>query len=120
MWAVPKIMDDWPDLASLEPEEELLFYDSPKLFTVRDRKQRLLLAYECAEDQSIRRYLVVPISPTQLVDLTQGRLSVRNALINQGWTWLVDINRDGEISSQGLIEPATLPVDALPRPEAYL
>jgi len=120
MWAVPKIMEDWPDLVDFEPEEELFYYDSPKLFTIRDRRRRLLLVYQCDEDEKVQRYLVVPISPVQLIELRQGRVSLRNALTNQGWAWLVDMSHDGEISSQGLIEPTTLPVDSLPRPEAYL
>src|SRR5688572_6119946 len=120
MWAVPKLVDDKLELDSFEPEQILDFYDSPLLFTLRDRHGRLLLAYRCDANGSTERFLVVPTSARQIAELQGHRISLRDALLNQGWTWLVDLEGSGHIENLGLIDPTTLPEDSLPRPEAYL
>lgn len=120
MWAVPKFSDDRLELDDLSPEEVLDFYDSPKLFTVRDRRKRQLLVYQCGQDDSVERFLVIPTGPRQLADLKHNRISLRDALTNQGWTWLIDLDRSGQITNLGLIDPMTLPTNALPVPGAFL
>lgn len=120
MWAVPRVSNELCDLGDLEPEEVLGYYDGPILFTTRDREGNLLLANQCDINGSTQRFLVVPISPSLLADLREGRVSLRDTLTQQGWTWLVDLEGSGNVVNLGQIDPATLPIDALPRPEAYL
>jgi hypothetical protein len=115
MWSLDARKTDWPELASLTPERVLDEYDGPRLFTLRSRDGHLFLAYKCAEDQDAERYLVVPTHEALIGQLESNAVTLRDALIGHGSVWLLDRHLDGTTCVLGAVDPANLPVSALPR-----
>ncbi len=85
------------DWLTFQPAQVLYEFDGPRIFTCRDDDGALFLAYQCCEDADEYRLVVVPCSDELLERLTQGELTVLDAL-NQPDCWLFSLNHDGEPS----------------------
>jgi hypothetical protein len=104
------------ELSSLQPDRVLDEYDGPRLFTLRSLDGKLLLAYQCGEDDSRERFLIVPADERLIADIVSNRIALRDALVGRGgWAWIVDRLRNGSLTSPGAIDPSALPNEALPR-----
>jgi hypothetical protein len=99
----------------LTPRLVLDEYDGPRLFTVQSGDGDLLLAYLCAQDDDIERFLIVPADEALISAIDQSKITLKEALIGRGWAWLVDRHKDGTLSNLSKVEPTTLPASALPR-----
>jgi hypothetical protein len=95
MWAVSGQPATWPRIAALVPDEVLDDYDGPKLFTMRSEDGGLLLAYQCGEERSLARFLLVPFDEALVSELRSNKLALRDALTQRGWAWIVDRFKDG-------------------------
>jgi hypothetical protein len=115
MWTVATRPANWPLLDSLAPKHVLDEYDGPRLFTVESAEGDLLLAYLCAQDDDIERFLIVPADAALVSAIDQSKITLREALIGRGWAWLVDRKKDGVLSNLCKVEPTLLPTSALPR-----
>jgi hypothetical protein len=114
MWTVEGQETDWPKLESLQPKRVLDFYDGPRLFTVRTPEEFELLVYQCGEDLDADRFLLVPASKKLVAEIEGNLISLRDALTQQPWAWLIDRSRDGTLSRPFAVDPLKLPEDALP------
>lgn len=94
------------EIGNLRPERVLYEFDGPRIFTARDPKERLLLAYCYAEDTNRSSLFVVPFSSRQLTQLEEGTRTVRAAL-SESWIWSVEVER----SSNGPITRECFEVD---------
>ncbi|MGC8474743.1 MAG: DUF6575 domain-containing protein [Acetobacteraceae bacterium] len=110
----------WPRIDHLRPVHVLDEYDGPRLFTLRAEGGLLLLAYQCAEDATGERFLLVPAGPDLIDAIERNDIPLRTALLRAGWAWIVDRRRDGGCSPLRRIDPATLPANALPAADVYL
>ncbi len=120
MWTVVTRPSQALRLKRLVPERVLDEYDGPRLFTVRSDQNDLLLAYLCAQDADVERFLVVPTNDMIINDLEKSEIAIRDALVGRGWSWLVDRMKDGSISILGALDRGVLPEDALPTRGARL
>jgi hypothetical protein len=120
MWTVVTRPSQALWLKGLVPERVLDEYDGPRLFTMRSDQNDLLLAYLCAQDAEVERFLVVPTNDMIINDLEKSEIAVRDALVGRGWSWLVDRMKDGSISILGALDPSAVPEDALPTHGARL
>jgi hypothetical protein len=102
-----------------QPSEVLDQYDGPRIFTLTDRQDESCLAFWCDGDGECERYLVVPFSPSLRQELTEGRISVSEAL-DQPRLWVVDIDKTGRPSRSWRSEFSRLPRDILPEPGTML
>jgi len=101
------------------PSEVLYDFDGPRTFTLRDAEGELYLAHWLDEDTDTARYVVVPFSDALLAELTNGQISVRDAL-DQPRVFAIDIGYDANVRAAWRVELGDLPVDALPRPTTML
>lgn len=115
MWSAPNRPSDWPMVNRLSPVEVLDEYDGPRLFTILSTDGHLLLAYQCGEDESTERFLLVPADAVFVQQIKDNIVSIREALLSRCWAWLIDRNRDGTLSGLTAVYPNELPETALPR-----
>ena len=118
MWQVKGIQTatDWLDF---EPIHVLYEFDGPRIFTCRDRKGRLFLAYLSNEHETGFRFLVVPFSTELEYALTTGQMDLRDTL----WlprVWIFDLQTDWIPVRAWEASAAALPADLLPRPGVML
>lgn len=106
----------------LDPREVLFEYDGPRLFTVENARGDLLLAYWMGEvGDGVSRFLVVPASDLLVTEMINGRITIRAALEQQSWAWVVE--REDATDALGKIERVdvtALDERLLPRPGALL
>lgn len=102
-----------------EAIEVLIWYDSPRTFTLVDNDGGLCLAHWLDEDIETMRYLVVPVSTKIIDQLKTGELSLKEGL-EQPRLYVVDQANDGEIRSIWLVRSADLPQDVMPVPRTML
>src|SRR5262245_26208320 len=114
MWTVEGQETDWPKLDSLQPERVLDYYDGPRLFTVRTVEGFELLVYQCGADSDADRFLLVPANEKFLAGIEGNLTSLKEALTQQPWAWLIDRGRDGTLSRPLAVDPLKLPDYALP------
>lgn len=120
MWDFAGEEVTWPRIDHLRPEHVLDEYDGPRLFTLRAEGGLLLLAYQCAEDATGERFLLVPAGPDLIDAIERNDIPLRTALLRAGWAWIVDRRRDGGCSPLRRVDAASLPATALPAEDAYL
>jgi hypothetical protein len=68
------------ELGELHLDETLLFYDTPVLFTCRDRLNHAYLAVAIDQDDSSEVFLYLPISEDRLTSLRTGWVSLNNVM----------------------------------------
>src|SRR5580658_7738640 len=115
MWTVAARPTNWPPLDTLAPKHVLDEYDGPRLFTIQSCDGDLLLAYLCAQDDDIERFLIVPADEALVSAIDQSKMTLKEALIGRGWAWLIDRHKDGKLSNLSRVEPTSLPASALPK-----
>ena len=115
MWAVDGRTQSTELLGSLAAERVLYEFDGPRIFTSRTREGALLLAYLCDQDGEVDRFLVAPANESEVAQLEQGALPVREAL-TRSWLWVVDRGRDGTLMHAWDCSGHALPADVLPAP----
>ncbi len=120
MWQLTGPESPWPRIDSLQPEHILDEYDGPRLFTLRAADGGLLLAYQCAEDGEVERFLLVPTDAAQVAALEANEIPLRTALLRDGWAWVLERRRDGTLSQLRPVSPGDLPDSALPAADAFL
>lgn len=98
---------------SFVPEEILYDFDGPRIFTARNRYGDILLAFQCDEDETVSRFVVVPCDATLVDALKVGRRSVRDALA-QPWTWVVDQPHGQPVRGAWRAQLASIPKVLLP------
>ena len=98
----------------LMPVRVLDEYDGPRLFTVRSQDGYDLLVYHCGEDASVERFLLTPIESGRIDKIEANDLTLREALTD-GWLWIVDRDRSGNLTKPTRVSASNLPTNALPR-----
>lgn len=98
---------------SFEAEEILYYFDGPRLFTFLGRDGDLLLAYQCDEDATVSRFVVVACDAGLVDAVTTGRCSIRNAL-TQRWTWVVDQPHGQPLQAAWRAQLSSVPQELLP------
>ena len=88
--------DNTEFLAELTPEDVLLYYDGPRVFTARSSKGHLLLVSWLRELDEGERYVVCPISLKTLQALRNNQLTLRDAL-DSSVLWVVEQAFDGKL-----------------------
>ena len=119
MWEVPGESIAPERFDPFHPSKVLDHYDGPRIFTLTDRQNEFCLAFWCDGDDESDRYLVVPFSPSLRQELTEGRISVAQAL-DQPRLWVVDIDKTGRPSRSWRSEFSRLPREILPEPGTML
>jgi len=119
MWEVAGHESPWLRIGEMKPIKVLDEYDQPTIFTVVTETGDQLLAYQCGMDRGVIRYILVPIDDRIISDLERNLVTVREALSDRGWTWLVERTRAG-ISIPRAVNFLDLPPTALPKPGARL
>ena len=105
-------------IKEISPVEILYDFDGPKIFTVKDKTNNLLLLYQCYEDDKLRRFLMVPTNDDTIRLLKSNELAVYVAL-KQPWSWYLDIINDDVI----FIRPVNIndvPVSYFPKSDVLL
>ena len=120
IWTVATTACPWFKLSRLVPERVLDELDGPRLFTARTDDGQLVLAYLCAEDAEIERFLLVPTSGQILQSIERNELTLRDALTQQAQMYLADRHFDGSVTGTEQVDAARLPESALPRHGVYL
>jgi hypothetical protein len=118
-WNVSGIEYPTDFFGSFEPVDILYDFDGPRIFTTNKENFGIFLAYQCAEDADLSRYIVVPANNALVDALRAGHATMRDAL-HQPWMWLVDRRHSGEIARARKIDFHELPEGALPRPGVLL
>ena len=113
MWTVAGTPVDLDQFLPFKPSEILYEFDGPRIFTFTNKDEELFLAYQCDEDESGLRFVIVPFSTELKARLVNGEVSVREAL-NQPRLWLMDVANEWKPSSAWRAKLSTLPEDALP------
>lgn len=113
MWPVEGSETATAYFSNLRPERVLYDLDGPAIFTTRDIFGRLLLAYQCDEDEVTSRFLVVPCQEEKVSRMEAGRASVR-AVLSGSHGWIIDVLHSGEVKRAWLVRQDALPDDALP------
>lgn len=107
-----------PDrLGNLKPVTVLS--DTPSTFTCMDANEDLMLAYQCSEEGSTRRYIVVPFADSLVSQLQAQTLGIREAL-TQIRTWIADVDASGKVTGAWKTELTKVPDNVLPKPGSKL
>lgn len=118
MWQVTgaQTSGSWLDL---EPITVLYDFDGPRIFTCKDDRGKLFLAYQCGEANRIMRFLVVPFSEESEQRLTTGQDSLHDVLMRPQ-AWVFDLDFQWNVIGTWRIEVENLPTDCVPRPGVML
>ena len=104
----------------LEPVTVLYDFDGPRIFTCKDNRGRLFLAYQCGEDHQTMRFLVVPFSEDSEQKLTAGEDSLHDVLMRPLRAWVFDLNFQWNTIGAWRVEVENLPSDCVPSPGVML
>ena len=118
MWKIPELSGVAAKGFDLTPHQILDEYDGPRLFTVVEGSD-LYLVYQCGEDGTIERFLIVPTNRQILKNIENSTVTLRDALTSS-WAWIADRRRDGSVDPAVRVDPSLLPQNALPRPGVTL
>jgi hypothetical protein len=110
---IPGKPADPAQFAPFHPATVLYELDTPRIFTLVPADGELYLAHWFDESETAVRYLIVPFSAALQLRLTDGRLSLRDAL-DQPRLWAVDVNDAGELIGATRTTLEDLPADELP------
>ncbi len=120
MWWVPEGQPVDPSfLGDFQPETTLYEYDAPLVFTCRDDRDGLLLAYNLLGEGDVLRFLVVAVDETVIAGLTSGRTDIIGVL-RQPRTWIVDVAQGWRIQRAWRATFERIPADRLPKPAVML
>ncbi len=104
-------------------DEELAYYNGPRLLLQRGKDGELYLAWWNDEDDALERWLCLPLSEARLHAVLSGEMASRDAIENpeDGYLLVVDIDLETDAVARTVkTTAAALPQDTLPRPEAKL
>ncbi len=109
------------DLSTSSFEEVLIYYDGPRLVLRRSLAGQLYLAWWSDSDESVERWVYLPLSESRLRQILTGEIPSRDALNNpeDGYLLVADIDTDGSFETIMAVA-SSLPQDALPVEEATL
>lgn len=119
MWQVNGRTLNAERFGTFEPVRILNDYDGPKLFTFWDADGALCLACWSDESPERIRFLVVPVTDADIIELTTGVVTVREAL-QKPRLWILDIDNDWSLLGAWLVDPVSVPKDAQPQPGVML
>ena len=117
--SIPGIM--LPDLPWREItfDQVLLYYDGPRLLLRRTDDGQLYLAWWSDADESVDRWLYLPVTTSRLRDVLTGKTPSRNALNSpeEGYVLAVDVSSETDDIIQAVKTNASaLPQDSIPLP----
>ena len=104
-------------------EKVLQYYDGPRLLLQKSHDGQLYLAWWCDSDESVDRWLYLPLSEGRLNTILSGEVSDFDALNNpeDGYLFVVDVDLDTDSIVQTILTDANaLPDDILPDPAVRL
>lgn len=116
MTGIDEIGGGLADLNSLDPEETLIYFDGPRLFTVMLANGMKLIAYQYAENDRSDSFILAPASDALIKSLEKNLTSLREALTFTGWAWTVERLSDGSLDALKSVDLARFPQDYLPKP----
>ena len=120
MWSVEGARPvEATSFGSFEPKEVLYAFDGPRIFSLSGIDDELYLSYWSDENEDFTRYVVVPTTPKILRKLTNGTISVHDAL-DQPICRLCDVSHKGEIINCQSVSFDAIPGDALPEVDTML
>ena len=98
-------------------DEELLYYDGPRLILRRRLAGQLYLVWWLDSDEEIDRWVYLPVSKSRLASVRSGEIPARESLENpeDPVVYVVDTDPSGEIPDVILALPQELPPDSLPK-----
>ena len=112
-----------PPWHTLSLDRVLQYYDGPRLLLQRSQAGQLFLAWWSDGDESVDRWIYLPVSDQRLENILSGQMSSLDGLHNpeDGYIYAidVDVNTDAAVSTV-LTTADSLPGDALPMPGAKL
>ncbi len=94
-------------------ERVLEYYDGPRLLLQRSQAGQLYLAWWNDADESIDRWIYLPVSEPRLRDILSGSVSALDALSNPADGNLLVVDIDADIQTI-VTTVASLPQDSLP------
>ena len=114
-----------PDLPWREVtfDQVLQYYDGPRLLLRRTDDGQLYLAWWSDADESVERWLYLPVTRSRLHDILTGKTPSRNALNSpeEGYVLALDVSSETEDIIQAVKTNASaLPQDSIPLPGARL
>ena len=104
-------------------DRTLLYYDGPRLLLQRTLSGQLYLAWWNDADESIERWVYLPLSERRLHEVLTGEMPDLDALQNpeDGHIFVVDVDMDSDAVLQTIMTDAdALPADTLPSPNVRL
>ena len=99
------------------------YYDGPRLLLRKSLSGQIFLAWWSDSDESIERWIYLPVSESRLRQILAGEIPSFDALNNpeDGFLYVVDTDMQTEANVQTVITAASaLPRDAMPLPGARL
>ena len=114
-----------PDLPWREVtfDQVLQYYDGPRLLLRRTDDGQLYLAWWSDTDESVERWLYLPVTRSRLHDVLTGKTPSRNALNSpeEGYVLALDVSSETDDIIQAVKTNASaLPQDSIPLPGARL
>lgn len=106
MWRI----DGAPDCSwvTLCPSRVLYDFDGPRIF-VCYHIGNSYLAYQCAEEPDLMRFLVVPFDSDSEMKLVTGDMTLREALTASSFGWVADVDFGWKLIGCWRVCPSDLP-----------
>ena len=124
------MLDSIPGTTLLDPpwrevtfDQVLHYYDGPRLLLRRTDDGQLYLAWWSDADESVERWLYLPVTRSRLHDVLTGKTPSRNALNSpeDGYVLALDVSPETDNVIQTVKTNASaLPQDSIPLPGAKL
>lgn len=120
-WRIEAPLSDSTIFGRLLPERVLNEFDGPKIFTTRDIKNNLFLAFWCDEDEDsgMARFIVAPTNEKIVCQVDSGDRQVRSAILPPQ-VWVADVDLNGDVESVWQLSSTEIPEDYLPRKGIFL
>lgn len=115
MWEItkPEIENRFNSI-SFKEENVLNYYDGVLSFKIIDNTGQLVYGHMSGYDEDYERYIIVPKTNEQLLDLLDGDIAIREFLGN-GDVWILDISCKKEKKDRcWLVNMSDIPEDHLP------
>ncbi len=112
-----------PPWSELALDEVLAYYDGPRLLLRRTQSGQLFLAWWSDSDESIERWIHLPVSELRLGQILEGAIPSFDALNDpeDGFLYVIDTDMRTEATIRTVMTDASaLPSDTMPLPGARL
>lgn len=91
-----------------------VYYDGPHLFSCESKKGDLFLGIWTRDDDKANTWLLAPVSPSRLLQVEGGGITIRNAVLGAEHAWRIVFDKEAGNWQCSMIPVSMITEDEIP------